>query len=62
MCIVIRSVFVYVYEEFIFECIYLGIMFINEHGWVFCFDYILSQVHIEKEKKVKKKHTINRVL
>ena len=42
--------------EFIFECIYLGIVFRNER--VFCFD-IVSHVHIEKEKKVqtKKKRT-----
>ena len=49
----ITFVFVYVYMGFMFECIYLGIMFINEHVWVFmfCFDCIVSHVHIEKEKR-----------
>ena len=53
----ITSIFVYVYMGFIFECIYLGIVFMNEHVWVFifCFDYIVSHVHKEKEKKYQKK-------
>ena len=56
----ITSVFVYVYMRFITECIYLGIVFINDHVWVFifCFDYIVSPVHIEKEKKRKKIKTV----
>ena len=31
MCMFITSVFVYVYMGFMFECIYLGIGFTNEH-------------------------------
>ena len=45
----ITFVFVHVYMGFIFECTYLGIVFTNEH--VFCFDHIVSYVHIEKEEK-----------
>ena len=57
MCMFITSVFVYAFMAFIFECIYLGIVFTNEHVWgfIFCFDYILSHVNTEREKKVKKK-------
>ena len=43
----------------IFVCIYLGIVFANEHVWAFMlcfvFDYIVSHVHTEKEKKKFKK-------
>ena len=40
---------------FILECIYLGIVFTNKHVWVFifCFHYIASYVHIEKQKTNK---------
>ena len=49
----ITSVFAYVYMGFIFECIYLGIVFINKHVlvFIFCFDYIVSHVHMEKKIK-----------
>ena len=59
MSMLISSVFVYVYMGFIFVCIYLGLVFTNEHVWafIFCvvFNYIVSLVHIEKEKKEKKR-------
>ena len=57
MCMFITSVFVYVYMDFMFECIYLGIGFTNQHVWefIYCFDCIVSHVHIEKEKKSSKK-------
>ena len=53
----ITSIFVYGYMGFILECIYLGIVFINEHARLFIsyFDYIVSHVHIEKEKKNQEK-------
>ena len=49
MYMFITSVFVYVDMGFIFECIYLSIVFRNEH--VFRFDHI----HVEQEKKRSKK-------
>ena len=41
----------------IFECIYLGIVFINEHVrvFIFCFDYVVSYLNIEKENEISKK-------
>ena len=56
MCMFITSVFVYIYMEFIFECIYLGIVFKSGHIRVFilCFDYIVSHEHIEQGKSSKK--------
>ena len=55
MYMFITSVFVYVYMEFIFEFIYLGIVFINEH--VFFYHTIMS---IEKKKSPKEKNGLNR--
>ena len=49
--IVNTSVFVYVYTRFIFECLYLDILFTNEH--VFCFGHTI--MYIQKKKNRKKK-------
>ena len=55
MCMLITSVFVYLYMGFIFVCIHLGTVFTNNHLWVFIlcvvFDYIVPHVDIEKEEK-----------
>ena len=42
MYMFITPVFVYVYRRFIFECIYLGIVFTNQH--VFCFDHTIMYI------------------
>ena len=42
MYMFITPVFVYVYMGFIFECIYLGIVFANER--VFCFDHTIMYI------------------
>ena len=42
MYMFITPVFVYVYMEFIFECIYLGIECTNKH--VFCFDHMIMYI------------------
>ena len=54
----IRSVFVYVYMGFIFECIYLGIVFTNEH--VFCFNHTIT--YIKKKKKTSSKEKRKKLL
>ena len=51
MYMLITSVFVYVYMGFIFECIYLGIVFTNEN--VFCFDHTIMYI-LKKKKEVRK--------
>ena len=56
MYMFIRSVFVYVCMGFIFECIYLGIVFKNEH--VFCFDHTI--IYIQKKKNTSSKETKNK--
>ena len=50
--IVNTSVFVYVYTRFIFECIYLDILFTNEH--VFCFGHTIMYIQKKKKKMGKK--------
>ena len=42
MYMFITPVFMYVYMEFIFECIYLRIVFRNED--VFCFDHTIMYI------------------
>ena len=54
MYMFITPVFVYVYTGFIFECIYLGIVFTNEHVfWFWSYDH----VHTEKKNIMNKSHT-----
>ena len=53
MYMFITPVFVYVYMGFTFECIYLGIVFTNEH--VFCFDHTIVYIKKKKKKKFGKK-------
>ena len=53
MYMFITPVFVYVNIVFIFECIYLGIEFRNEH--LFCSDHMIMYIYIEKKKEVQKK-------
>ena len=53
MYMFITPVFVYVNIAFIFECIYLGIEFRNEH--VFCSDHMIMYIYRKKKKVQKKK-------
>ena len=54
MYMFITPVLVYVNIVFIFECIYLGIEFRNEH--LFCSDHMIMFIYIEKKKKFRRKN------
>ena len=54
---IFTPIFVYVYIGYIFECIYLGIVFRNEH--VFCFDHTIMYIQ-KKKKKVRKKNYLTK--
>ena len=58
MYMFITPVFVYVNIAFIFECIYLGIEFRNEH--VFCSDHMIMYIYRKKERSSEEK--INKML
>ena len=57
MYMFITSVFVHVslcMYICVFECIYLGIVFSNEH--VFCFDHMISCTYRKRKRKFEKKY------
>ena len=57
MYMFITSVFVYVYMGFIFKCIYLGIVFTNEH--VFYFDHTIMYIQRKRKNSSEKRRTEN---